>query len=104
MVQQQTSNAVPAARLGENQILSAVERRLRRSTYSPIRNLHCEFHDGVLTLRGRLSSYFLKQVAQSLVVHMEGVEKVQNRVEVAYPNHRPDVASSTNNVRQTPQH
>ena len=39
--------------------------RLRRSRYQPVQCVSCEFHEGVLTLRGRVSSYYLKQIIQT---------------------------------------
>lgn len=58
------------------------EDRLRRSAYSALQQLSCEFRTGVLTLRGRLPSYFLKQVALAVVAAFEGVERIDDRVEV----------------------
>ncbi len=56
--------------------------RLRRSSYREVRCVTCEFHEGILTLRGRVPTYYLKQIAQSLVCRMEGVAEINNRVEV----------------------
>jgi osmotically-inducible protein OsmY len=61
------------------------EGRLRRSAYLALQHLSCEFRAGVLTLRGRLPSYYLKQVAQALVATVEGVTRVDNQVEVVAP-------------------
>jgi hypothetical protein len=41
-----------------------------------------QFSDGVLTLRGRLPTFYLKQVLQTLLRNLEGVERIDNRVEV----------------------
>ncbi len=56
--------------------------RLRCSAYRDIRGVTCEFHEGVLTLRGRVPSYYMKQIAQSLVLGMEEIEEINNRLEV----------------------
>jgi osmotically-inducible protein OsmY len=61
------------------------ERRLRGSSFLALRNVSCEYHEGVMTLRGRLPTYYLKQIAQELVAEVEGVEKVFNRIEVVSP-------------------
>ena len=53
------------------------------NAYLALKNISCEFRDGVLTLRGSLPSYYLKQVAQEAVVATEGVERVENHIEVA---------------------
>jgi osmotically-inducible protein OsmY len=63
----------------------AAESRLHGSAYLALRNVTCECHGGVLTLRGRLPSYHLKQVAQALVAGMEGVRRVENLIEVVPP-------------------
>ncbi len=56
--------------------------RLRRCSYLALRNLSCEYRDGVLVLRGCLPSYYLKQMAQSAVANLEGVHRVVNEVQV----------------------
>jgi len=66
-------------------VMALVRARLRRSAYEAIRSITCEFHEGVLTLRGRVPSYYLKQVAQELVRHTDRVSEVNNRVCVDPP-------------------
>ncbi|NLE37162.1 MAG: BON domain-containing protein [Pirellulaceae bacterium] len=61
---------------------SRATRRLCRSPYQSVHLVTCDFHEGMLTLRGRVSSYYLKQIAQTAVLGMEGVEEVNNHVEV----------------------
>ena len=55
---------------------------LRSSSYLSLRRLSCEYHEGVLTIRGRVATFYLKQVAQSLLGRLEGVEEINNLVEV----------------------
>lgn len=62
------------------------ERALRNSPYLSLRNIACEYRDGVLTLRGCLPTYYLKQVAQAVVATVEGVRQVVNEIEVASVN------------------
>jgi osmotically-inducible protein OsmY len=59
--------------------------RLRRSGYLALRDLRCEVASGVLHLRGRVPSYYLKQMAQSIVDEVDGVVQVFNFVEVGEP-------------------
>ena len=59
------------------------ERALRNSPYLSLRNIVCECRDGVLTLRGCLPTYYLKQVAQAVVASIEGVRQLVNDIEVA---------------------
>jgi osmotically-inducible protein OsmY len=56
--------------------------RLRGSSYAPLRRVRCEFDQGALVLRGRLATFFHKQLAQELVADVNGVERVINHIEV----------------------
>jgi osmotically-inducible protein OsmY len=58
------------------------ERALRNSPYLVLRNVTCACQNGVLTLRGYLPTYYLKQVAQAVVAHVDGVRQVVNEIEV----------------------
>ena len=58
----------------------------RRSLHAPriaeIRHLTCEFHEGMLTLRGWVSSFYMKQLAQAALQGLSEVERVVNHLEV----------------------
>ena len=66
------------------------ERRLRGNPYLALKNVSCECRDGVLTLRGCLPSYYLKQVAQATVAQVAGVKDIRNEIEVVAPSRRWD--------------
>jgi hypothetical protein len=70
---------VPFSRLDP---ASLTESRLRASLYPELRRVRCDFHEGVLTLRGRVSSFYITQLAQALAARIPGVEEVVNRIEV----------------------
>jgi osmotically-inducible protein OsmY len=55
---------------------------LRRSSYFELHNVSCDFSGGILTLRGRVPTYHLKQLAQASVADVPGVVEVHNRLEV----------------------
>jgi len=59
-----------------------VERLLARHPYLALRRISCDFSDGLVTLRGCLPSYFLKQMAQTAIAEADGVERIDNRIEV----------------------
>ncbi len=65
-----------------NTVEKLAQHELRESSYRSLHNVRCDYREGVLTLCGRLGSYHLKQVAQTMVARIEGVELVRNRVEV----------------------
>jgi osmotically-inducible protein OsmY len=48
--------------------------------------IHVTFHSGTLTLRGRLPSFYLKQLLQEAFRQVEGVKQIDNRVEVVCSN------------------
>lgn len=79
---EQTLSALSGRAIKEAVEGSAAE-RLRSSSYRQTRHVRCEFHDGVLTLHGRVSSYYIKQLVQALVSSLEFVVVVRNQVEVA---------------------
>lgn len=69
--------------LHDKTIAHRAQERLRESSFVSVRRLTCDVHEGMLTLRGRLPSFYTKQVALSLVAEVEGVEEITDRVEVA---------------------
>ena len=64
-------------------IVEEAERCLRCNSYLALKNVSCEYHEGVLTLRGCLATYYLKQMAQTAVARLEGVVRIVNQIEVA---------------------
>ena len=66
-------------------VQAEAQSRLRKSGYHELCLVSCDFHEGVLTLRGCVSSFYLKQVAQELIRRLDGVEEVNNRLEVVAP-------------------
>jgi len=63
-------------------IAEAATECLRASPYKVLAGVACECDDGVLFLRGQVSSFYLKQHAQEAVAGVNGVTQVVNEVEV----------------------
>jgi hypothetical protein len=61
------------------------KRRVESSQFSEVRRVQCEVEAGVLVLRGKVSSFYLKQLAQEAVRSIEGIQGIANHVVVAYP-------------------
>ncbi|MBV9123273.1 MAG: BON domain-containing protein [Planctomycetes bacterium] len=57
------------------------QNRLRNNPYLALKRVSCDYQEGALTLRGRLPSYFLKQMAQAVISPLEGVQII-NQIEV----------------------
>ncbi len=68
-------------------ILLTVERLLRSSDYFSVRAVRCFVQDGVVMLFGTVPSYYMKQIAQTVVTKLEMVMRVENHCEVECPSH-----------------
>jgi osmotically-inducible protein OsmY len=64
------------------EVTRAAKDHLNRNPYPAIRDVSCECDRGVLVLRGHVSSYYHKQVAQEAVSRLDGVTQVVNEIEV----------------------
>jgi osmotically-inducible protein OsmY len=81
-----TAMKTPLGRCGHK---VSVEERLGASGYLALRRIRCECDGGVLCLRGCVPSQYLKQVAQAIAAAVEGVRRVDNRIEVVASGSRP---------------
>jgi osmotically-inducible protein OsmY len=79
----------------ERRIKEAAEGHLRRSGYLALRNIGCNCREGVVTLRGCLPTYYLKQIAQHVVAELEGVCGIINQIEVLASSGRNDRLNSS---------
>ena len=70
-------------------VAQAAKDKLRSNPHWPVRRVSCECDEGRLFLRGRLSSFFHKQLAQEAVANVDGVTQVINEIEVTWPNPQP---------------
>jgi osmotically-inducible protein OsmY len=70
-----------ASSCGRNTVV-AVRERLRSSAYIELRGITWTIENRVLCLRGRVSSYYVRQLAQACVRGLEGVEAIDNQLEV----------------------
>jgi osmotically-inducible protein OsmY len=59
--------------------------------------IQMEFDDGLLRLKGRLPSFFLKQVVQEILRELPGVDRLKNEIVVASPSG--DVGPNENRQR-----
>jgi hypothetical protein len=66
-----------------NTIELQAQDELRHSCYSAVRRVSCQLREGVLIIHGRVPSYYLKQIAQNLLLqHLEAHVAIDNRLEV----------------------
>ena len=64
------------------EVAKAARERLRKSPYQAVRHVGCECDGGVLFLRGRVPSYYQKQLVQETVSELSAVADVVNETEV----------------------
>jgi len=64
-------------------IEEAAKASLRESPYRVFAAVSCECRQGVLLLRGCVSTFYHKQVAQETAARVDGVTQVVNEIEVA---------------------
>ena len=64
----------------ENEIEALVESQMRRDGQLSASSLSFEFHGDVVILHGCVPTYYLKQVAQTVVMRIDGVKRVENRI------------------------
>ena len=69
-----TKNSPTIVELAEHQL------KVTDSRFS--RCVSCHFQDGTLVLQGQVPTYYLKQIAQTAVAAIPGVEQVDNRIQV----------------------
>src|ERR1700722_20386222 len=75
-------NCMPSLSASLPGVAEGAEVRLRSNSYLALKNVSCEYHEGVLTLRGCLPTYYLKQMAQTAVARLDGVQRIVNEIEV----------------------
>jgi len=59
-----------------------VQKAIVHSPYIARAAMQCETSGGRVTLRGRVGSYFQKQMAQEAVLRIDGVTEIENLLEV----------------------
>ena len=69
-------------------VVRLVTARLTCSPYLPLRRLVCHYDSGTLTLRGRVPTFYLRQLAWALVADLEEVVARVDRIEVVAPTSR----------------
>jgi osmotically-inducible protein OsmY len=74
---------IPFQRTESEQMIAAhVKLAMQQSGYPELRGIHCTYSDGIASLLGSVSSYYLKQQAQSITCRVPGVRRVNNQVTV----------------------
>jgi len=81
----QTAPLLPQS-LEDHRLAERVERALCATGYGPLRTVRVSVNAGVVILEGRVSSYYLKQVAQATALTVPGTQRIRNDLDVIQPN------------------
>ena len=63
-------------------VVAEVKRQLLASHFSVLRQIGCDYYEGVLVLRGHVPTFYHRQVAVELAKKVNGVEQVDDRIVV----------------------
>lgn len=66
----------------EDSLDSLISQTIQKHPHLKRRRVHFETQQGRVVLRGTVSSYYHKQLAQEAVRGLEGVDSIENRLEV----------------------
>jgi osmotically-inducible protein OsmY len=64
-------------------LVHQIEGRLHGSQYSSVRTVSCLYRQGKLVLRGRVPTFYAKQLVHSVVRSICQVEEIVDQIEVA---------------------
>lgn len=68
--------------MADSQLIDRAQSALATSPHLSRRRLKLEAKQGKLIVRGTVDSYYLKQMAQETLRKVDGVEKVENQLQV----------------------
>lgn len=74
--------ATRSASRADARVAERIDQALRGTGYLSLRNLEIIVTQGLVVLRGRLPSYYMKQVAQAAVRAVPGVGEVHDQLDV----------------------
>jgi hypothetical protein len=80
--------AVPQQRADHARFAARVEALLHDSPYLALRKIKCEFDGESIFLRGRVPTFYTKQVAFTLVERLDPAVEIVDQIEVVPPKPR----------------
>jgi osmotically-inducible protein OsmY len=68
----------------DNSLATRISSAIEASPHLKRRDLRFETNQGHVVLRGTVRTYYQKQMAQEALRRLEGVERIENQLEVAW--------------------
>ena len=73
---------VAGSEAAAREVAARVAESLKASRYAALQGVAAEHHEGVLFLRGKVPSFYMKQIAQTVAIKVHGVELLVNLLSV----------------------
>jgi hypothetical protein len=67
-----------------NPVATEARRRILHNPHLSVQRIWCEYSEQTLFLHGHVPSFYLKQLAQTAVAGLDGVNQVVNEIEVLW--------------------
>lgn len=81
-VNQESQNGAESTQSHAEAVAQRISTAFRESPYRDLRGLECDSSQGELTVRGRVPSFYLKQLALFTVQRIDGATPVNILIEV----------------------
>ncbi len=75
---------MPMTTVAECPLSKRISSAIEKHPHLTRRKLHFEAREGRVTLRGTVSSYYQKQLAQEALRRVDGVHEIENQLEVTW--------------------
>lgn len=72
----------PTQSVEDLRLAESVERALHATGYAPLRSVEVVVRARRILLKGRVPSYYLKQIAQTATLAVPGIHQIHNDLEV----------------------
>jgi osmotically-inducible protein OsmY len=79
----------PGPLFSPSQLVDAAAASLHQSGYAALAFVACHVQGDAIVLDGSVPTYHLKQLAQAIVRRVDGVRRIDNRLEVRRPGESP---------------
>jgi osmotically-inducible protein OsmY len=76
------NGVLPPVKDRDSSLDHQVRQTLRRTGYAALQQIDCRVEKGVVELSGDVPSFYFKQIAQEVLLSLQHVARVENRLRV----------------------
>ncbi len=81
---QNENQTISDNKYGSDLLLDTIHDALSKSPYLTRKLVRCEEAEGRVVVKGKVGTYFQKQMATEVLRNLDGVEQIENRLEVVW--------------------